>query len=282
MMYLCEVMQMRCEQEKSRFLDALCSGTLFHSYIIESASTAFADDFLSYARSVLMCSGDKKPCGICPDCRKLSADSHPDVLICGGDDKPANMEAVRNVIALSHVPPSEGTSCIFIFKCCEKMRWDAQNALLKLLEEPPPYVRILLSTAKKEAVLPTVRSRCRLITLTDEPPAKTDKASTAAKDRAQKTLQMLSGGSRRFDFFVFMTEKQTRDKAVLYLSALYAELTDMLKMQGSSAELATFMGKRAICGMADAVFAAKGAAEANANLSSLFAALAIRLWELKK
>ncbi len=271
---------MLCELEKNRFCDALYSGTLFHSYIIEAASLDAADDFLSYARAVLMCRADKKPCGVCPDCQKLLADSHPDVLVCGADGKPASMDAVRNVIALSHVPPSEGGCRIFIFKNCEKMRYDAQNALLKLLEEPPSYIRILLYTAKKEALLPTVRSRCRLISLSDPDVAKSDKASVVAKERAEKTLQMLAGGCRRFEFFVFMNEKLTRDKATDYLSALYKTLADALCDTGGDTAV-SFMGRRAVCGMSDAVMAAKNAAESNANLSSLFAALAIRLWELK-
>ena len=271
---------MLCEIEKDRFCDALCSGTLFHSYIIESASPEAADDFLSYARAVLMCRSDKKPCGICPDCQKLLADSHPDMLICGEDGKPAGMDTVRNVISLSHIPPSESGCRVFIFKNCEKMRWDAQNALLKLLEEPPPYVRLLLSTSKKEALLPTVRSRCRLITLSDAAAAKSDKATLAAKERADKTLQMLFGECRRFEFFVFMNEKLTREKAVEYLSALYKSLADTLCDVNGNGN-AVFMGRRAVCGMADATMAAKIAAESNANLSSLFTALAIRLWELR-
>lgn len=271
---------MLCEIEKKRFCDALYGGTLFHSYIIESASPEAADGFLSFGRAVLMCSAPQKPCGACPDCLKLLANSHPDVLVCGDEGKPAGMEAVRNVIALSHVPPSEGGCRIFIFKNCEKMRYDAQNALLKLLEEPPPYVRLMLSSTKKEALLPTVRSRCRLITLTDEPVEKSDKASVAAKERAKKTLDMLSGGCKRFEFFVFMNEKLTRDKATEYLSALYISLAEAL-CDGTGEGLVSYLGRRAVCAMAEAVMAAKIAAESNANLSSLFAALAIRLWEMR-
>lgn len=271
---------MLCEQEKRRFLTSLHEGTLFHSYIVEAASPDAAEAFLSYCRDVMLCGSENKPCGVCADCKKLAADSHPDVTVCGGDGKPANMEAVRSVIALSHIPPGEGGCRVFIFKNCEKMRWDAQNALLKLLEEPPPYVRLLLSTAKKEAMLPTVRSRCRLITLSDDAPISHDKQTVAARERAVKTVGMLCGGCKRFDFFSFMTEKMTRDKALLYLSELYTVLTDTVCGRNTDGDFGT-LGRRSACAMADAVTAARAAAEANANLSSLFAALAIRLWELK-
>ncbi len=273
---------MLCEQEKKRFLAHTVDETVFHSCIVEAVSSDAADEFADYCTRVLVCKGNIKPCGVCADCQKLINGSHPDITVCGAEGKPANMEAVREVISLSRIPPSEDGYRIFIFRNCEKMRWDAQNALLKLLEEPPAYIRLLLFTTKKEALLPTVRSRCRLISITDEPRESLDKTAVWAKERAKQTLDMLFDGGKRFEFLTFMTEKLTRDKAMVYLLELYQSLADILCERGQHAELASFAGRRVIGGMADAVLSARAAAEGNANLSSLFTALAVRLWGLKQ
>jgi len=75
------------------------------------------------------------------------------------------IDAIRDTIAMAHLRPFEGARHVFIFDGAERLSGDAANALLKLLEEPPPNVLLVLLAEDAESVLPTVRSRCRTMHL---------------------------------------------------------------------------------------------------------------------
>jgi DNA polymerase-3 subunit delta' len=72
---------------------------------------------------------------------------------------------VKEILSHVHLKPFEGASSVIIIDSAELMSEEAANALLKTLEEPPPQVLILLLTADEEAILPTIRSRCRRLPL---------------------------------------------------------------------------------------------------------------------
>lgn len=101
-------------------------------------------------------------------CRaRVAAGNFPDVrlLTVGGDDDSGpktqiGIDAVRDAIAMANLRPFEGARHVFIFDGAEHLSVDAANALLKLLEEPPPNVLLVLLAQDAEGVLPTVRSRC--------------------------------------------------------------------------------------------------------------------------
>jgi DNA polymerase-3 subunit delta' len=77
--------------------------------------------------------------------------------------------AIRSVLRQVNLKPYEGTCTVIIFDRAELMSGAAANALLKTLEEPPPQVMLLLLTADEEALLPTIRSRCRRLLLRPVP-----------------------------------------------------------------------------------------------------------------
>jgi DNA polymerase-3 subunit delta' len=98
-------------------------------------------------------------CGRCPSCVKM-ATGHPDVLIMETEEKLHKVDTVREVNQALHLRPTEGRFRILIIRDAEKMNMNAQNALLKTLEEPPGAAHIILTTARPRLLLPTVLSRC--------------------------------------------------------------------------------------------------------------------------
>jgi len=89
---------------------------------------------------------------------------HPDLVWLEPPGNQHLVEAVRaRVIAASAYRPFEGERRVFVIAAAEAMAEESQNALLKTLEEPAPYAHIILITAEPEALLETVRSRCRAI-----------------------------------------------------------------------------------------------------------------------
>lgn len=115
-----------------------------------------------------VCEGQgKKPCGLCRHCRKAAGNIHPDISIIGrlADDKgkrkkQISVDQIRALSADACLLPNEARRKVYIIEDAETMNPSAQNAALKLLEEPPLGAMFLLCTVNAMQLLPTVRSRC--------------------------------------------------------------------------------------------------------------------------
>lgn len=103
-------------------------------------------------------------CGTCPSCQRIARGVHPDVaLIEPGPSGSIKVDQVRDVVDRAAFRPFEGKRRAVIVNDADAMVDQAQNALLKTLEEPPPASVFLLVSARPDALLPTVRSRCPLL-----------------------------------------------------------------------------------------------------------------------
>lgn len=109
-------------------------------------------------------SGDK-PCGVCPNCHKILDASHPDVITVDSDKATVPISVIRDMQTDAYIRPNEGKKKIYLIPRGQDMQAPAQNALLKLLEEPPEYCVFLLMTDNAEKILTTVRSRATQLTL---------------------------------------------------------------------------------------------------------------------
>ncbi len=132
-----------------------------HAVILEGAS---AEERMSLAKKIsasLICTGGEIPCGVCPNCKKAAADSHADILIYSVEDKPKafKVDIVRDIRNKAYIVPNETERKIFILENSHTMGVEGQNAILKILEEPPSYVNFILLCSSKSGFLPTVLSR---------------------------------------------------------------------------------------------------------------------------
>lgn len=101
-------------------------------------------------------------CGVCHACRQFQTGNHPDVCYVQ-HEKPASIgvdEIREQLVADAEIRPYQGKYKIYIVDDAEKMTVQAQNALLKTMEEPPAYVMILLLATSEESMLQTILSRC--------------------------------------------------------------------------------------------------------------------------
>lgn len=108
---------------------------------------------------------DGTPGGNCAHCRQLAAGNFPDLIwIDRGDKASLGIEQVRNLTSeLSLRPFTAGATRVVVIDQAHLLTLEAQNALLKLLEEPPPSTLIILVAEQLQSLLVTVRSRCRAV-----------------------------------------------------------------------------------------------------------------------
>lgn len=113
-----------------------------------------------FAAAAMECAAAQPPCGVCPACRKVLRDIHPDVItVLDPEHKNLSMETLRSVRSDAYILPNEGRRKIYIFPDCGLLDPKTQNVLLKVLEEGPPHAAFLFCAANSAVLLPTIRSR---------------------------------------------------------------------------------------------------------------------------
>ena len=149
------------EAVKRRLSGAFDSGRVPHGYLIAGPEGSGRHTLAQLIAAAMQCTARSDvPCGVCSGCRKTLSGVHPDVVtVDDGDKKTVSVELVRNMSADVFVRPNEGRRKVYVIPRAQEMTESAQNALLKILEEPPSYAAFLLLTTNAGRLLPTVRSR---------------------------------------------------------------------------------------------------------------------------
>ncbi len=143
---------------------------LSHAYLITGGSAAGRTAFVRRLAAAYLCEGERPPCGRCRHCRKVEAGVHPDVRTVAPADgkREITVDQARTLRADVYVRPNEGARKVYIIDPADSMNAAAQNALLKVLEEGPPYAAFLLAAEQPGRLLDTIRSRCEGLTLPPE------------------------------------------------------------------------------------------------------------------
>ena len=143
-------------------------GEVSHAYIIEGEMRSGKEFIARVFSEALLCEGgSQKPCCECQSCLQMENNAHPDFYSVT-HDKPSiiSVDDIRDqIIKGISTRPYKGKYKVFLIPEAEIMTEQAQNALLKTLEEPPEYVVIILLTTSKEKLLPTIQSRCVKLSL---------------------------------------------------------------------------------------------------------------------
>ncbi|WP_193107162.1 DNA polymerase III subunit delta' [Brachybacterium sp. FME24] len=104
-------------------------------------------------------------CGQCRACRTVLANTHPDVTVVATDKLSIAKEEVRGLVMTAQRAPATGRHRVLIVEDADRMSAGTFNVLLKSIEEPPPSTVWMLCAPSAEDLAPTIRSRCRLVTL---------------------------------------------------------------------------------------------------------------------
>ena len=148
--------------------NAIESGKISHSYIFTGEPGSGKKLLAGTFASTLQCeAGGTEPCQKCDSCKKAMGKNHPDIIMVS-HEKPGTItiDEIRDqVINDIDIRPYYSPYKIYIIADADLMTPQAQNALLKTIEEPPEYAVIMLLTENAEALLPTIRSRCVMMKL---------------------------------------------------------------------------------------------------------------------
>lgn len=153
------------EQVKQLLTEIIQTKRIGHAYMFCGPDGIGRKTMAVCFAKALTCNGRQpdtaEPCGICEACILNKSDTNPDVIIIKKQENKATIgvEDVRLVQEEISTAPQFGKYKVIVFENAEKMTVQAQNALLKTLEEPPPYIVLILISANNSQILDTVKSR---------------------------------------------------------------------------------------------------------------------------
>ncbi len=227
------------ESFKNSITVALRMSKLSHALIFEGTDEATRLSAAKEVAAALVCKGEDKPCKSCNACLKALKDSHPDIhILCKEKDSTMiKVDAVREIKAQALIFPNEGTKSVFIISEAQYMNPQAQNALLKIFEEPSPHICFILTCSSKSSLLDTVISRATSYTLGEEIASSEKGEEDKATLIAAELISSLAGDSE-LDFLK-KTACFVKDKKLFreVIEKMISFLRDALILQSGGKEL---------------------------------------------
>ena len=155
------------EPQKEFLRNSVRKNRISHAYLFSGPEGVGKKLVATGFAKLINCSGSgaESPDCECTSCAKTEKGLNPDVLVFGyPDEKTIKVDHVRQDIErLIHLAPYENPCKVFIIDGAQRMNFNAQNAFLKTLEEPPPNSVIILITTLADLLMPTIRSRCQSV-----------------------------------------------------------------------------------------------------------------------
>lgn len=180
------------EDIMDKLISNIRRGVSQHAYIFEGERGAGSMEAAHLFAASLICEKQEvAPCGSCNSCILAKAGNHPDIhtVTPPKDKKNILVDQIRELLKDAYKKPYENEKKVYIVEYGDDMNEQAQNAFLKLLEEPPQYAVFVILAENTESLLLTVRSRCELI-----------KFPPVSKDRIKEILEKSYPGIKNADF----------------------------------------------------------------------------------
>lgn len=261
------------EKAKQTLVNFITDGRLPHALLLEGEAGCGKTHFARLTACAALCRSEQKPCGSCRSCRLILQNTHPDVRVISPDaaEKPYGVNALRELILSCYVLPNDGEKKVYILRNIHEMSEQAQNTLLKIIEEPPAHVIFILTCRSRARILPTILSRVVTLSLspcTEELCAKAlmeripsadeeqcllmarqcggnigraltilqDERLSAIHSDAQETAQLICSGSE-FDLLCLLSRyNRKKDDFLLLLEELRQIFVQIIRQKNGAAD----------------------------------------------
>ncbi|MBQ7128620.1 MAG: hypothetical protein IJO19_01365 [Clostridia bacterium] len=204
--------------ERIRLLSA--KNSLPHAVIFEGER---AKEFSDFFAKTSVCEGENKPCGICRHCIKAEKGVHPDIIQLEpvGVSKNYKVDFVRNIKSDAFVLPNEAEIKVYIFNEADNISEISQNALLKVIEEPPKSVIFIINCKEKSNLLDTIISRATIFRCDKDENEELDEESfeiinTAIQKSEYDFLSLLYNYSKEKQEFIRICDELVFSLRILY------------------------------------------------------------------
>ncbi len=184
---------------KDNLTGSLSRGHISHFYLISGPTGSGKRTLARLLAAAILCNAGDRPCLTCPVCRRVMEGNHPDfITVEDPEHKHVAVKLVRQFREDVFIRPNESDYKIYLFP--QELGLEGQNALLKILEEPPQYGVFILLSDNPNKLLPTVRSRCTELKMQALPEALLKKQ--LGQDFPQATEADLEAACRRSGGFL--------------------------------------------------------------------------------
>ena len=267
------------DSEVCRQIEALMDNRrLPHAVIFESRDSIKAKAAAKELAKISVCSSEgKRPCGKCINCIKAENDIHPDIYKVKITDKKqaVGVGEIRELISDCYIKPNEASAKVYIIS--DKMTAEAQNALLKILEEPPQNVRFIITCESSTVVLKTVLSRSSLYKLSEDNKRAADELDKKAEELAveianvipQNTEMPLLTTVSKLGKDKALAQKVLEKLSVYFSIALEEKFIPTGKQPPYIRELARVLRKKSLVSLIDVTAQAQKMLSQNCNMNLL-------------
>ena len=254
--------------------------------LIEGADTEKRTELARFIANLILCTSDReKPCGVCSACIKCKALSNPDVREYGEEKAGAvfKVDTAREIRSDAFVIPNDSDRKVYIIKETQNMNDAAQNAMLKILEEPPHFDYFILTADSRGAMLDTILSRAVVLSLGEAVPSFSDGVKSCCKELAvalckrsrfavTEALAAVYNDKQIFEEFCDCTEE-------MLVGALKLKKTGAADGVTPECErLALSLDDDELYRLFEAVKQAHSQFKQNANYNILITYMSVRLW----
>lgn len=203
-----------------------------HSYLFVGIEGIGKKEIAKEFAKMLLCISDNKYCNTCKSCIEFDSNNNPDFLYIEPEGNSVKIEQIRYIQRKIQEKPIISNKKVYIINDADKMTTEAQNCLLKTLEEPPEYSTIILIGSNENMFLSTIKSRCMIIhfsKIEDEKIRKYLEEKYELKDISTNMLEIFQGSIGKA--IVLKDKKEQYEKIELIIKSLRQKsIIDILNM----------------------------------------------------